>query len=90
MSSRQIARCPFCDGDIGGCCFCDHSGRIYVGGEDDFFKSEQQLNDSLGVKYLKEQDRKQDLEPWPEMFRHFLDERNIPKSFKQTLTDGHQ
>lgn len=31
MNERIVAECPFCNGDIDGCCFCDHSGRIYVG-----------------------------------------------------------
>jgi hypothetical protein len=26
-----IADCPFCEGDVDGCCFCDHSGKIKVG-----------------------------------------------------------
>ena len=28
---RITTQCPFCNGDINGCCFCDHSGRIFVG-----------------------------------------------------------
>lgn len=31
MEKRTIEDCPFCQGDIDGCCFCDHTGKIYVG-----------------------------------------------------------
>jgi hypothetical protein len=27
QKNRSIADCPFCNGDTGGCCFCDHSGK---------------------------------------------------------------
>lgn len=75
---RKKATCPFCDGD--GCCFCDHEGRIYVG-ENELIKSEAGLH-SIGVKYLKESDPG---ETWPEMWAHFLDEKNVPTSFKRGL-----
>ncbi len=39
----MITQCPFCDGDIEGCCFCDHSGRIKVGEDDAFFKTMDEL-----------------------------------------------
>lgn len=31
MRQRTIEDCPFCRGDVDGCCFCEHSGKIYVG-----------------------------------------------------------
>lgn len=76
---RLIVDCPFCEGELDGCCFCDHSGKISVGGENDFFRNESQVKDSLGVKFLKEQDAKNGTEAWPEMIEHFLDDKNVPK-----------
>jgi hypothetical protein len=29
--NREVTQCPFCEGDEDGCCFCDHSGRVYIG-----------------------------------------------------------
>lgn len=69
------ATCPFCEGD--GCCFCDHEGMIKIG-PNELIKSEEGLK-SIGVKYLKETDPG---EVWPEMWEHFLDEKNVPESFK--------
>jgi hypothetical protein len=34
--------CPFCDGDLDGCCFCEHTGRISVG-EGYVFKNKEEL-----------------------------------------------
>ena len=85
MNKQEItktAKCPFCEGDLNGCCFCDHSGRIYVG-EDYLFKNEQHIKNSLSVKFLKEQDEKSGLEIWPEMIEYFLEDKNIPKWYSQ-------
>lgn len=78
---RKTIDCPFCEGEFDGCCFCDHSGKIYVGGENDFFKNENDANESIGVKFLKEEDKKNggNTEMWPEMIEYFLDEKNVPK-----------
>lgn len=85
--SRKVIDCPFCEGDISGCCFCDHSGKIYVG-EGEFFKTEEQTK-SLGVTFLKENDKDGGTEMWPEMIEHFaLHDDNVPKHFipKENLT----
>ena len=73
--TRKKVVCPFCEGE--GCCFCDHEGNIFVG-ENQLIKSESALN-SIGVKYLKETDPD---EIWLELWEHFLDEKNVPKDFK--------
>lgn len=65
----------FCEGD--GCCFCDHEAKIFVG-EKELIKSEEALN-SIGVKYLKEENPD---EIWLEMWEYFLDEKNVPQSFR--------
>lgn len=82
---RKIVDCPFCEGEIDGCCFCDHSGKISVGSEGDFFKSEQDVKDSIGVKFLKDMDNKANggTEPWPEMIEHFLHDNNVPDWYKK-------
>ena len=74
--NREKVDCPFCDKE--GCCFCEYEGTIWVGPKE-FIKSKQLVN-SLGVKYLKEENPG---EVWPEMWEFFLDEKNIPDSFKQ-------
>lgn len=51
MSQRSIVDCPFCEGDEWGCCFCDHSGKIYVGKGYVFEKVED-------IKVTKESDLK--------------------------------
>lgn len=81
---RKVVKCPFCEGDINGCCFCDHSGRIYVG-EGELFKTEQQVNESLGIKFLKETDKNGGTEVWPEMIEYFLNDNHVPKWFKSGL-----
>ena len=82
---RKRVTCPFCDGD--GCCFCDHEGQIYVG-EKELIKSEEGLQ-SIGVKYLKESDLEANggLEVWPEMWEHFLNEKNVPDDFKRNFPE---
>lgn len=72
--NRKIVDCPFCEG---GCCFCDHEGKIFIG-ENELIKSEEALN-SIGVKYLKETNPD---ETWIEMWEFYLDEKNVPDSFK--------
>lgn len=53
----KIADCPFCGGDIDGCCFCDHTGKIEVGdgflfnSEADVDFSKQHINEE---QYLRE------------------------------------
>jgi hypothetical protein len=81
--NRKRINCPFCEGDIDGCCFCDHTGKISVGGENDFFKNQDFVNNSLGVKFLKEMDKKQGTETWPEMIEYFLNDNNVPKWYQQ-------
>ena len=54
MSKRTIADCPFCNGDIDGCCFCDHSGKIYIGDEY-VFKNEDDLK-PFQKEYVAESD----------------------------------
>lgn len=76
-TERIIKDCPFCEGDIGGCCFCDHSGKIYVG-EGYFFKTVDQL-DYIGVHFIKDNDPG---ELWPEMYEHFMDDKNVPDYYK--------
>lgn len=84
MSEKEIKDCPFCEGDIGGCCFCDHSGKIHIG-EGEFFKTIEQTK-SIGVSFLKEYDKDGGVEIWPEMIEYFaLHEENVPKYF-QPLT----
>lgn len=73
---REKVNCPFCEGD--GCCFCDHEGEVWVG-SNELIKSKEALN-SIGVKYLKEEDPQ---EVWQEMWDFFLDEKNVPESFKR-------
>jgi len=34
--TREIKDCPFCDADF-GCCFCDYTGKVYVG-ENEYIK----------------------------------------------------
>lgn len=82
QAAEKKVNCPFCVGE--GCCFCDHSGRVSIGRNGDFFKTEQAMNDSLGVKYLKDMDQKANggMEPWPEMIEHFFDDKNVPKWYK--------
>ena len=75
---KKIADCPFCDGDFDGCCFCDHTGKIYIG-DGEFFKSEEQL-ESIGVHFIKDNDTG---EMWPEMYEHFMDEKNVPDYYKK-------
>lgn len=72
---REKLQCPFCEGD--GCCFCDHTGSIFVGANE-MIKSKELVN-SIGVKYLKEEDPG---EIWPEMWEFFLNEKNVPQEFK--------
>jgi hypothetical protein len=50
----MVTDCVFCYGDIDGCCFCDHSGKIEVG-ENGFFKHESELEPFL-VDTPKESD----------------------------------
>lgn len=72
--------CPFCEGNVDGCCFCDHTGKIDIG--DGYrFSNETEIQQSKGVAFLKAQDKASngDIEMWPEMIDHFLDEKNIPK-----------
>lgn len=80
--SRQVTDCPFCEGDIDGCCFCDHTGKVYVG-EGEFFKTVEQT-ESIGVQFLKDQDKRSsgDIEMWPEMIEYFMNENNVPNYFK--------
>jgi hypothetical protein len=82
-TTRKRVPCPFCEGD--GCCFCDHEGSIYVG-PNELIKSEAGLN-SIGVQYLKDADKEAGggLEVWPEMWAHFLDEKNVPANYKNQL-----
>lgn len=81
VDDRKRVGCPFCEG--GGCCFCDHEGKIWVG-PNEFIKSEEALQ-SVGVKYLKEADKEAGggLEVWPELWEHYLDEKNVPDNFKE-------
>ena len=72
---RKKVDCPFCEG--GGCCFCEYEGKIFVGPKE-MIKTEEGLN-SIGVKYLKEEDPG---EPWPELWEFFLNEKNVPQDFK--------
>lgn len=80
---QEKADCPFCEGDKDGCCFCDHTGRIKVG-KGHRFKNKTEIQESKGVAFLKEQDMAAngDIEYWPEMIDHFLDEKNIPEWYK--------
>lgn len=71
-------KCPFCEGDRGGCCFCDHTGWVDVG-EGHIFKDETAIHNSIGVKFLKEYDERSGTELWPEMIEYFLDDNNVPK-----------
>jgi hypothetical protein len=50
-----VVDCPFCYGDFEGCCFCEHSGKIKVGGNDSFFKSLDELK-PLQQRVVKESD----------------------------------
>lgn len=49
------AACPFCKGDIDGCCFCEHTGKIELG-EGKVFSSEEEL-----APFRKEPVRESDL-----------------------------
>ena len=79
--AKEKVSCPFCEGD--GCCFCEYEGKIWVG-PNELIKSKEMVN-SLGVKYLKETNPD---EVWVEMWEHFLDEENVPQSFKDKHFKG--
>lgn len=81
MEGKKTA-CPFCEGDKDGCCFCDHTGQVEIG-EGQVFKNEQQMKNSIGVKFLKEMDAKGGTETWGEMIEYFLDDKNVPKWYAQ-------
>lgn len=49
--------CPFCNGDIEGCCFCDHTGKIEVG-PGNVFTTEEDLKPFTGPKVLESDLRK--------------------------------
>jgi hypothetical protein len=54
IAKRTICDCPFCEGDIDGCCFCDHSGKIYVGAGYVFEKTEDMA--PFQKEFVKETD----------------------------------
>lgn len=49
VSEVIVEDCPFCDDE--GCCFCDHSGKVKIGGDDSFFSTKKHYDDCVdGIK----------------------------------------
>lgn len=49
MDKEIIVDCPFCEGEIDGCCFCDHTGKVKVG-ENYFFNTISEYEDASKVE----------------------------------------